>query len=63
METMATDPTILVNEVIDYTPLLEDIAGYASLSADASVWISGIAVFFMVVVICYFAYKFLRIFF
>lgn len=53
----------LVTEVPDYMPLLEEIAGYAAVSADASVYITGFLLFFVVVALCYFGYKFMRIFF
>ena len=49
-------------EEVDYTPLLEQIAANTSLIADASVWIQGFLLFFVVVVLCYFVYKFFRIF-
>ena len=64
-EAIATEATevIEVIEGVDYTPLLEQIAANTSLIADASVWIQGFLLFFVVVVLCYFAYKFLRIFF
>ena len=58
----ATEAIEIIEEV-DYTPLLEQIAANTSLIADASVWIQGFLLFFVVVVLCYFAYKFLRIFF
>lgn len=49
-------------EGVDYTHLLEQIAANTSLIADASVWIQGFLLFFVVVVLCYFVYKFFRIF-
>lgn len=52
-----------VSQVIDYMPMLNEILANASLSADASVLIAGMMLFFVIVVICYFAYKFFRIFF
>lgn len=61
--TAATEAASQVIEAIDYTPYLERIEGYAALSADASVLIAGFLLFFVVVVLCYFAYKFFRIFF
>ena len=60
MET--TVPTQII-EVIDYTPILEDIQTAVELSADASVLIAGFFLFFVVVLLCYFAYRFFRIFF
>lgn len=63
METIPTSAPTEVIEVIDYMPILEKIEAHASLSADASVLIAGLLLFFVVVVLCYFAYKFFRIFF
>ena len=60
METTA--PTVVI-EVIDYSEQLIRIEQYAAMSADASALIAGIAVFFTVVLLCYFVYKFFRIFF
>ena len=61
METTA--PTIVITEVIDYTNQLARIEQNTAMSADASALIAGIMVFFVVVVLCYFVYKFFRIFF
>ena len=61
METTA--PTIVITEVIDYTNQLARIEQDTAMSADASALIAGILVFFVVVVLCYFVYKFFRIFF
>lgn len=63
-ETIATEATEVIEiiEGVDYTPLLEKIAANTSLIADASVWIQGFLLFFVVVVLCYFVYKFFRIF-
>ena len=61
METTA--PTIVITEVIDYTNQLARIEQNTAMSADASALIAGILVFFVVVVLCYFVYKFFRIFF
>lgn len=60
--TAATEPIIQVIEVIDYTPTLENIEAYLAQIVDASVLIDGFLLFFVVVVLCYFAYKFFRIF-
>ena len=64
MEEIATEATEVIEiiEGVDYTPLLEQIAVNTSLIADASVWIQGFLLFFVVVVLCYFVYKFFRIF-
>ena len=59
--TEAINASDIIKEV-DYTPLLEQIAANTSLIADASVWIQGFLLFFVVVVLCYFVYKFFRIF-
>lgn len=63
-ETIATEATEVIEIIkeVDYTPLLEQIAANTSLIADASVWIQGFLLFFVVVVLCYFVYKFFRIF-
>lgn len=60
MET--TVPTEII-EVIDYTPILEDIQTAVELNGDASVLAVGFLLFFVVVLLRYFAYKFFRIFF
>lgn len=57
-----TTEALEIIEGVDYTPLLELIAANTSLIADASVWIQGFLLFFVVVVLCYFVYKFFRIF-
>lgn len=56
-----TSPVIV--EVPEILPVLENIEEYTALSADASVLMACILVFFLVVVLCYFVYKFFRIFF
>lgn len=66
METLATEATEIIEAtqaVIDYSPQLEELQRLASLNADASVQIAGFLLFFTVVILCYFAYKFFRIFF
>lgn len=59
---METVPTQVI-EVIDYTETLNNIQAFSNLAADASVLIAGLLLFIVVVIICYFAYKFFRIFF
>lgn len=64
--TVATEATEIIEAtqpIIDYTAQLEEITRLASLTADASVEIEGFLLFFTVVILCYFAYKFFRIFF
>ena len=52
-----------VTDPVDYTEQLQIITSYTSQLADASVWIVSFLLFFVIVVLCYFAYSFLRIFF
>ena len=59
---METTPT-MVTEAADYIQQLEQIEYYTAMCADASALVAGILVFFTVVVLCYFVYKFFRIFF
>ena len=60
METIPTET--LVTEVMEDTTL-ESIMMLVNQIADASVLMNGILIFFVVVVLCYFVYKFFRIFF
>ena len=57
-----TTPTVII-EAQDYTWILQNIERNTSLIADASVWILGFVLFFVIVVVLYFVYKFFRIFF
>lgn len=59
VETTVTE----VVEIIDYTPILLEISTEAALSADFLQIVTGCLVFFVVVLLCYFVYKFFRIFF
>lgn len=61
--TEAVTQVIEVVEQIDYTELLGDLIGNQELILQAVQWISGFALFFVVVCLCYFCYKFFRIFF
>ena len=63
METVPTELPQVIIEVIDYTPKFESILHSLDLVVDASVLISGMLAFFVVVILCYFVYKFFRIFF
>lgn len=69
METIATTaPTEIIEvievvEQIDYTEYLFQIVTNTALLADFGELITGFLVFFVVACLCYFAYKFLRIFF
>lgn len=64
------EPTEVVTQVIevtqpviDYSAQLAEIQRVASVNADASVTIAGFLLFFVIVTLCYFGYKFMRIFF
>lgn len=58
---METAPVI--TEVIDYTPVLVQIESLLNTCAEASTYIAGFLLFFVVVCLAYFVYKFFRIFF
>lgn len=60
METIPTE-SVMTGGMEDTT--LESILMLVNQIADASVLMNGILVFFLVVVLCYFVYKFFRIFF
>lgn len=62
---METSPTEIVEiiEATDYTPALQIIEMHCAQIAEASNLIAGFLLFFVVVILCYFAYKFMRIFF
>ena len=60
--TVATEPITQIIEVIDYSPTLGSIEDYLGQIVDASGLVAGFLLFFVVVVLCYFAYKFFRIF-
>ena len=63
VETAATEIIEATQPFIDYTAQLAELQKLASLNADASVQIAGYLLFFVVVVLCYFGYKFFRRFF
>ena len=60
METIPTE-SVMTGAMEDTT--LESILMLVNQIADASVLMNGILLFFVVVVLCYFVYKFFRIFF
>ena len=64
-ETAATQPVqvIEVVEAIDYTEQLTAIINHLLSLGDGINLIAGFLLFFVVVVLCYFVYKFFRIFF
>ena len=60
METIPTE-SVMTGAMEDTT--LESILMLVNQIADASVLMNGILIFFVVVILCYFVYKFFRIFF
>lgn len=60
---METIPTEFVMTGVMEDTTLESILMLVNQIADASVLMNGILVFFVVVILCYFVYKFFRIFF
>ena len=63
VETAATEIIEATQPFIDYSAQLAELQELAALNVDASVLIAGFLLFFVVVVLCYFGYKFFRIFF
>ena len=63
METTIPTEVIEVMENIDYTPLLELLIDNSELCVQLLRIIGGGAVCVMVMALCYFVYKFFRIFF
>lgn len=66
--TAATEPTVVIEETevvetYDYVATLVQIEENTAVSAEFSGWIAGFSLFNVVVILCFFAYKFLRIFF
>lgn len=64
-ETAATQPVqvIEVVDAIDYTEQLTAIINHLLSLGDGINLIAGFLLFFVVVVLCYFVYKFFRVFF
>lgn len=58
---MEAIPTVVV-ESVDYTPALNRIESLLELCAERLVLLDGFLLFFVVVALCWFAYKFFRIF-
>lgn len=54
---------IEATEVVTNIELLQAIESNSAIIADAGILIVGFLLFFVVVCLCYFGYKFLRIFF
>jgi len=63
-ETVGAGETVIqVAETIDYTGILSQINENVMLSNELMQYATGFALFFVIVALCYFGYKFLRIFF
>lgn len=56
-------PAVQVLETADYSEILESIHEELLALEEVGGFIEGFLLFFCVVVLCYFSYKFLRIFF
>lgn len=61
-ETLPTQ-VIEVVEVIDYTDTLNSVIGQLVTLNELTQYLAGFALFFVIVALCYFVYKFFRIFF
>lgn len=61
-ETLPTQ-VIEVVEVIDYTESFNSVIGQLVTLNELTQYLAGFALFFVIVILCYFAYKFFRIFF
>ena len=57
------EQVIEIAETIDYTPFLEQILGTTQNIEYALQLLAGFGLFFVIVLLCYFCYKFFRIFF
>ena len=55
--------TIVVSNIIDYNPILQEILTKLQSIESAALLLSSFALFAVVVCLCYFVYKFFRIFF
>ena len=62
-EILETTPVMEMAEQIDYTELLGNILVSSQNAEYALQMIAGFLLFFVIVVLCYFCYKFFRIFF
>ena len=61
-ETLPTQ-VIEVVEVIDYTESLNSVIGQLVTLNELTQYLTGFALFFVIIALCYFVYKFFRIFF
>ena len=61
-ETLPTQ-VIEVVEVIDYTESFNSVIGQLVTLNELTQYLAGFALFFVIVILCYFVYKFFRIFF
>lgn len=63
MEETIPTQVIEVVEVIDYTELLNSVIGQLVTLNELTQYLAGFALFFVIIALCYFVYKFFRIFF
>lgn len=61
-ETLPTQ-VIEVVEVIDYTESLNSVIGQLVTLNELTLYLAGFVLFFVIIALCYFVYKFFRIFF
>ena len=64
-ETIATEAAQVIEivETTDYSPLLEQLLGTSQNIEYALQLLTGFGLFFVIALLCYFCYKFFRIFF
>ena len=63
MEETIPTQVIEVVEVIDYTELFNSVIGQLVTLNELTQYLAGFALFFVIIALCYFVYKFFRIFF
>ena len=63
MEETLPAQVIEVVEVIDYTESFNSVIGQLVTLNELTQYLTGFVLFFVIVVLCYFVYKFFRIFF
>lgn len=62
-ESLVSDPGIQVMESIDYTEYISRIEQTSALNNELLQYIAGFNLFFVIILICYFGYRFFRMFF
>ena len=63
MEETIPTQVIEVVEVIDYNESLNSVIGQLVTLNELTQYLAGFALFFVIIALCYFVYKFFRIFF